>query len=117
MTDIAARYIEVWNETDAVKRRHLIDELFTEDATYTDPLADVAGRDGIDAVIAGAQQQFAGLVFSVPSPADAHHDIARFTWHLGAPEAAEPLAIGFDVVRLADGRITGVFGFLDRVPG
>ncbi|GAA4019337.1 nuclear transport factor 2 family protein [Allokutzneria multivorans] len=117
MTDIAARYIAVWNETDAAKRRHLVDELFTEDATYTDPLAEVAGRDGIDMVIAGAQQQFAGLVFSVPAEADAHHDIARFQWHLGVAGEAEPLVIGFDVVRVNGDRISSVLGFLDRIPG
>jgi hypothetical protein len=114
---ITEQYIAVWNETDATKRRELIGEVFTEDATYTDPLGAVAGHDGIDGFIAGAQAQFAGLTFSLPAAPDAHHDIARFQWYLGAPGAEEPLAIGFDAVTVEDGRIKQVLGFLDKLPG
>lgn len=114
---IAEQYIAVWNETDAAKRRELIGEVFTEDAAYTDPLGAVTGHDGIDGFIGGAQDRFAGLTFSLPAAPDAHHDIARFQWYLGAPGAAEPLAIGFDVITVEDGRITRVLGFLDKLPG
>ncbi|GAA3468823.1 nuclear transport factor 2 family protein [Nonomuraea roseola] len=110
------RYVAAWNETDADARAKAVAELWTEDATYTDPLADVAGHEGIAAVIAGAQGMFPGLVFSAGEVYDAHRDLARFTWHLG-PEGGEPVVIGFDVVKLAeDGRIRQVFGFLDKVP-
>ncbi|MGA4992882.1 nuclear transport factor 2 family protein [Nonomuraea bangladeshensis] len=113
---LVERYIAAWNETDAEARAKAVAELWTEDATYTDPLADVAGHDGIAAVIAGAQGMFPGLVFTPGEVYDAHHHIARFTWHLG-PMDGEPVAVGFDVVELAeDGRIRRVLGFLDRVP-
>ena len=82
----------------------------------SDPLADVRGRDGIDAVIAAVQQQFPGLVFTLGGPVDANHAQARFSWHLG-PEGGEPLVIGFDVAVLdAERRIGAVHGFLDQVP-
>lgn len=112
----AEAYVAIWNEVDAAARHELIAELFTADARYTDPLGEVQGHDGIDGFIAGAQAQFAGLVFSLDGEADGHHDIARFTWHLGAPGADEPLVIGFDVIALDDGRIRQVHGFLDKVP-
>ncbi|MFG1614938.1 nuclear transport factor 2 family protein [Nonomuraea wenchangensis] len=113
---LVERYVAAWNETDAEARAKAVAELWTEDATYTDPLADVAGHDGIAAVIQGAQGMFPGLVFTPGEVYDAHHHIARFTWHLG-PADAEPVAVGFDVVELAeDGRIRRVLGFLDRVP-
>ncbi|MCR6482134.1 nuclear transport factor 2 family protein [Amycolatopsis sp. OK19-0408] len=113
---LVEQYIAVWNETDAAQRRALIADVFTEDAGYTDPLGAVTGHDGIDQFVGGAQQQFAGLTFSLPADPDAHHDLARFQWHLGTP-GAEPVAIGFDVVELADGRIARVHGFLDKMPG
>ncbi|MET7331314.1 nuclear transport factor 2 family protein [Nonomuraea sp. NPDC005650] len=114
--NLIERYIAAWNETDADARAKAVAELWTEDGTYTDPLADVAGHEAIAAVIAGAQGMFAGLVFTPGEVYDAHHHIARFTWHLG-PEGGEPVAIGFDVVELAeDGRIRTVLGFLDKVP-
>ncbi|MEV4076404.1 nuclear transport factor 2 family protein [Nonomuraea fuscirosea] len=110
------RYIDCWNQTDPEARAKAVAELWTEDATYTDPLADVTGHAGIAAVIEAAQGMFPGLVFSPGEVYDAHHHIARFTWHLG-PEGGEPVAVGFDVVELAeDGRIRKVLGFLDKVP-
>ncbi|MGY1729293.1 nuclear transport factor 2 family protein [Geodermatophilus sp. SYSU D01062] len=114
--DLADRYLAAWNETDPAARRALVEALFTEDVTYTDPLADVAGRDGLDATIAAVQAQFPGFVFRLAGPADAHHGQVRFTWHLG-PDGAEPPVTGFDVaVTDGDGRIRTVLGFLDRVP-
>jgi hypothetical protein len=116
MNIIAERYIDAWNETDAATRRALIDELYTEDAGYTDPLLDATGRDQIDAAIEGAQRQFAGLVFTLAGPVDSHHDTARFQWHLGAPDADEPLVVGFDVAVAEGGQLRRVYGFLDKVP-
>ncbi|QIS19859.1 nuclear transport factor 2 family protein [Nocardia terpenica] len=111
---IARRYIDTWNEQDPERRKKLIEDLYTADATYTDPLAAVSGPAGIDEFVAGAQQQFAGLSFAL-GPVDGHHDIARFTWYLGTPDA-EPVVVGFDVIAVTDGRIARVSGFLDKVP-
>lgn len=116
MNNLIDSYIACWNQTDPEIRAKAVAELWTEDATYTDPLADVTGHTGIAAVIEGAQGMFPGLVFTPGEVDDAHHHIARFTWHLG-PEGGEPVAVGFDVVELApDGRIRKVLGFLDKVP-
>ena len=113
--ELIEQYLTIWNETDPTARRALIELVWAPDATYTDPLAQVAGRDQLDAVVSAVQQQFPGLVFRLAGPVDAHHDVARFTWHLGGP-GAEPLVIGFDVAVIRDGRVTAVHGFLDRVP-
>jgi hypothetical protein len=111
------RYLAAWNATEPAARREAIAAVFTPDARYVDPLADVSGHDGVDALIAGAQAQFAGLAFSRGELLDAHHDVVRFTWHLG-PAGAEPVVIGFDVAEIAaDGRLSRVHGFLDKVPG
>jgi SnoaL-like domain len=116
MQEIVERYIAIWNETDPARRRKLIDDVFAADATYTDPLVQLTGRGQIDAVVAGAQQQFAGLVFTLGGAVDANHNQARFTWHLG-PEGGEPLAIGFDVAVTNDGgQIRAIHGFLDLLP-
>ncbi|WP_434739590.1 nuclear transport factor 2 family protein [Micromonospora sp. SH-82] len=120
MSDLAntvERYLEIWNETDATRRAEKIREVFTEDATYTDPLGDVSGHEAINALIGAVQEQFAGLTFSLAGAVDAHHDIARFTWNLAPAGAPEPVAVGFDVVKAGgDGRLSAVYGFLDKVP-
>lgn len=110
------RYLAVWNETDAAARRAAIDEIFTSDVRYVDPLAAVEGRDALDALIGAVQQQFPGFVFTPGGPVDGHHEQARFTWNLG-PAGAEPLVVGFDVASLdGDGRVSQVLGFIDKAP-
>ncbi len=116
MQEIIERYIAVWNETDPGLRRGLVDALWAADGSYTDPLADARGREEIDGLIGAVQQQFPGLVFRLGGPVDAHHNQARFTWHLGAADG-EPLVIGFDVAVVnPGGQIRSVHGFLDKVP-
>lgn len=110
-------YLAAWNATDAAARRESIAAAFTPDVRYVDPLADVRGVAELDALVAGVQQRFPGMVFTLLGEPDAHHDVVRFTWGLGPDGAAEPPIVGFDVARLAaDGRIAEVHGFLDRVP-
>jgi len=116
MQEIVERYLAAWNEKDAERRRGLVDALWTEDASYTDPLADAHGRAEIDGLIGAVQQQFPGFVFTLGGAVDAHHDQARFTWHLGPAGAAEPVVVGFDVAVLnGGGQIRSVYGFLDKV--
>ncbi len=113
---LAEQYIAAWNETSPAARRALIDATWSSDGRYVDPLAEVSGRDQIDAVIAAAQAQFAGMTFRLAGPVDAHHDQARFTWELG-PQGTEAVIVGFDVAqRDASGRLALVLGFLDKVP-
>ncbi|MGP3770506.1 nuclear transport factor 2 family protein [Streptomyces sp. SDT5-1] len=109
-------YLATWNAR-GEQRTKLIAEHWASDATYTDPLAEVAGHDALDALIGGVHEQFPGCVFTPVGAVDAHHRQLRFQWGLG-PDGAEPLAVGFDVLILdEDGRIKDVRGFLDKVPG
>ena len=112
----ARNYIQAWNELDPKARRASIDELFTETCSYTDPLATVQGRAGVDGFIAAAQHQLAGLRFELAGPVDTHHDVARFTWHALAPGKSDPVAIGFDVMVTEAGKIKQIVGFLDKAP-
>ncbi|MGA5560476.1 nuclear transport factor 2 family protein [Streptomyces platensis] len=116
-TAAVARYFEAWNAREEGVLGKAVAAAFGADVTYTDPLADVAGHDGLAAAIAGAHAQFPGYVFRQVGEVDGHHDIARFGWELvSGADGSAPVA-GFDVVRLGeDGRIRSVLGFLDRVP-
>jgi hypothetical protein len=115
--DSVTFYLDAWNNTDPDARAEAVAAVFTEDARYVDPLADVTGHEAIAALIGGVQQQFPGFVFRPVGEPVAHHDVVRFSWGLG-PDGEEPPVIGSDsVVRAADGRVCLVLGFLDRVPG
>ncbi|MFI0238300.1 nuclear transport factor 2 family protein [Streptomyces sp. NPDC016845] len=112
-----ARYFEAWNATDADAVRKAVAAAWSEGGTYTDPLADVAGHEGIAAVIGAAHEQFPGFVFRPLGAVDGHHGVARFGWELVSEADGSAPVAGFDVVEIGDdGRIRAVHGFLDRVP-
>jgi hypothetical protein len=112
-TTIVRSYIEMWNETDPARRRRLVSETVTDDASYLDPIMSGSGPDGISEMIAGAQQQFPGHRFALVSGPDVHHDRVRFTWSL-ATNGGEPVAVGTDFATTADdGRMRDITGFLE----
>ena len=117
--NIADAYIAAWNTRDAAERERAVAAAFAPGATYTDPLADVSGRDAITELIGGAQQQFAGWTFRLAGPVDGHHGQARFTWALGpddGKEARHRSSASTSSPSTTPGQITSVLGFLDRVP-
>ncbi|MFF2010956.1 nuclear transport factor 2 family protein [Streptomyces sp. NPDC058195] len=116
--DAVQRYFAAWNASGEERTAKAVAAAFTEDATYTDPLAEVSGHDGLVTLIGGARQQFPGFEFRPTGAPDGHHALVRFSWELvSVADGSAPVA-GSDVIALADdGRITSVSGFLDRVPG
>jgi hypothetical protein len=112
---IAERYIATWNETDALKRRRLLQADWTPEATYVDPLAKVSGQAEIDGMIGAVHQRFAGFSFALKGQPDGHGDHVRFSWSLG-PAGQEAPIEGSDVVMTFNGKIACVIGFLDKVP-
>jgi SnoaL-like domain len=112
---IAQQYIAAWNETDAGRRRALIAETWAEDATYVDPLMTGRGRAEVDALMAGVQQRFPGFRFTLIGKPDGFGDRVRFSWGLG-PDGADAPIKGTDFVRVEDGRLKSVTGFLDQLP-
>ncbi|MEW2483174.1 nuclear transport factor 2 family protein [Mycobacterium sp. NPDC049093] len=116
LNDTVTAYLSTWNATDAVERRALLERHWSAGVTYTDPLAEVSGHDGISGAIEAVHSQFPGFVFTLVSGPDTHHRQARFQWGLG-PRDADPVVVGFDVLATdGEGRIQTVLGFLDQVP-
>jgi hypothetical protein len=114
LTETVDAYLDAWNETDPARRRALVDAVWAEDGSYLDPLMAADGHAGLDAMIAGAQQQFPGHVFALVTGPDAHHDRVRFTWELRAPEGGAVVATGYDFATVADdARLRAVTGFLE----
>src|SRR3954447_8942559 len=116
-TDVATvvdTYIAMWNETDPERRRALVEQTWTEDASYVDPLMSGEGAGGIDAMVAGAQAAYPGHTFRLVAGPDAHHDRVRFTWQLFGGDSDAPVATGIDFATVADdGRLREVTGFLE----
>jgi hypothetical protein len=118
MTDhiaIAHCYIDLWNERTPSRRRELLSETWTADASYVDPLMKGDGPDGIDALISGVQQRFPDFRFKLIGEPNGYGDHVRFSWGLG-PDGVDSPIKGTDFAVLKDGRIRSVTGILDQVP-
>jgi len=115
LTELIDRYIAMWNETDAERRRELIARTWTEEACYLDPILQGEGQAGIDTMVRGVHERFPGHRFRRTSDPDAHHDRVRFSWEL-APEGGAPVVSGTDFAVVGKGdRLKTVTGFFDHV--
>lgn len=114
-TELIDRYIAIWNETDAARRRDLIAQTWTENSTYVDPLMHAEGRDGINAMVQGVQTQFPGFQFRRTNEVDTHNDRVRFAWELG-PASGPAFAGGVDFGVIVAGQLQTITGFLDFAP-
>lgn len=114
IANVVETYLAAWNERVPERRRALVAEAFAEDATYVDPARSGTGADGIDAMIAGAQEQHPGVELILVGAPDHHNDHVRFTWHL-RPAGTDTVAlIGHDFASVAaDGRLKDVVGFVE----
>ncbi len=113
--ELVRRYLASWNERDPTTRRALIDELWTDDAGYVDPIVSAEDRDAVEDVVATAQRQFPGLVYRQAGSVDSHHYVVRLAWEL-APVGGPPVIIGLAVMVIEQTRLRYVYGFLDPVP-
>ena len=115
VTIIAERYIELWNERNAARRRELFTANWTGNASYVDPIMSGDGQSGIDALIAGVHQKFPEFRFTLLGKADGYGNHPRFSWGLG-PDGVDSPIKGTDFAVIDNGKIRSITGFLDQVP-
>lgn len=110
-------YFAMWNETDPIRRRNIIEETWTRDASYIEPLIAVEGHDGLNEGVAALQARFPDHALRPAGQVDAHHDRVRWRWELLGPQGGAPLASGTNVGVLGpDGRLRQVTGVFDSTP-
>jgi len=114
VTTVVDDYIAMWNEAAPEARRAIVARTWSDDGTYLDPLMSGDGPEGIDAMVAGAQEQFPGVRFELVAGPDHHHDRVRFAWRMVGGDGGAELARGVDFATLSDdGRLRSVTGFLE----
>ncbi len=116
VTELADRYVAVWNETDGTSRRALIEKTWTEDGAYADPAAASKGHDGIDKMTAAVHERFPGARFQRTSAVDQHNGRIRFGWELRAADGETLIVAGVDFGVVAkDGRLASITGFFGEL--
>jgi len=113
-TELIDRYCAVWNEPDAAARARMLDAVWAQGATYTDPTIHADGAQALLGHIAGMHERRPGAKVLRTSAVDLHHGLARFAWRASGADGTL-LVEGIDVAFIsADGkrieRIIGFFG-------
>jgi hypothetical protein len=115
-TKTIADYGAAWNEEDAGKRKALLEQAWADDGAYCDPVADIRGRDALQALIAQFREQQKGATIELTSGVDQHHDRIRFAWAM-KDAGGKTVMEGIDAGRLAaDGKIAEIVGFWGAPP-
>ena len=118
-TELTALYMAAWHEPDRARRQELLERIWAEDGTYTDPTAHVEGRAALVEHIGGFHKQFPGARLEAASGVDAHHGKLRFNWRMRLADGTV-FVEGIDFGELSgDGklqRIVGFFGPLEPKP-
>jgi len=116
LNELIAAYTGAWSEPDRARRQQLLDRAWTVDGTYTDPTAQVAGRDALMDHIDRFFKQFPGARFAVTSEIDAHHQKLRFTWRMLLADGSV-FVEGIDFGELSvDGKLARIVGFFGLPP-
>ena len=133
MTDLAERYVTLWNEPDADRRRRMISELWVEDGRHLlqppQEIRAIAAQPGlgltaileargyaeIEARAASAYEHwvgFEGLSFRGRDDAERLGDVVKFHWEAVAKDG-EVSGVGLNfLVLAADGRIERDYTFV-----
>jgi hypothetical protein len=131
--ELAEKYLALWNEPDADRRRRIIAELWTEDGRHilqppqeirgiaAQPgiglmaILEARGYEAIEARVASAYEHWVGsegLSFRGRDDADRLGDVVKFHWEAVAKDGTV-FAVGLSfLVLAADGRIERDYTFI-----
>lgn len=128
------RYVAVWNEPDAERRRAAIHELWSADAVHvlqppreilqtTERLGfdrlvlEARGHHALEFRVTRAYEEFVApdtFVFRSRGNADRLHDVVKFNWEMVPRDGGEVAGVGLEILVLgSDGRIVTDYQFIE----
>jgi len=105
----------VFEEADPVRRRVVIDEIFTEDVVFHEPAGVRRGRDEIDRIAGEIRATHPDFRYTPRyEPEELVGAAGRIQWVSGRPGDA-PAYAGTDFITVRDGRISALYLFFDTL--
>ena len=132
--DLTDRYVAVWNEPDAERRRTAIRELWSADAVhvlqppeeilrtaeglgFARPVLEARGHHALEFRVTRAYEEFVApgtFVFRSRGNADRLHDVVKFNWEMAPRDGGEAAGVGLEILVLGpDGRIVSDYQFIE----
>jgi hypothetical protein len=133
-TELADRFVGLWNDPDPESRRATIRELWTEDGGqvlqppqemrdiaagigFPPPRLAIRGHKGLERRVTRAYEDFVaggGFVFRGRGNVERLDDILKFNWEMVPAQGGEAQAVGLEVFLLdPDGRISTNYQFIE----
>ena len=133
-TELANRFVGLWNDPDPEHRRATIRELWTEDGRqvlqppqemreaaagigFPPPRLEVRGYDEIERRVTRAYEDFVaagGFEFRGRGNVERLDDVIKFNWEMVPAGGGDVQAVGLDVLMLdGDGRIETDYQFIE----
>lgn len=116
--EIAVRYVALWNEPDAAKRRRAIESFFTPNAEHYVSNREAIGYDALEARIIGSHQKNvrdSGYSFRAVQGAQKLRNMVIFDWEMTPADNPDTvLFVGREVITL-DGEERALSDFMFTV--
>ena len=113
--DIVDRYVSVWNEPNADKRRERIRSLWAPDGATCHRMLDARGYDAIEARVTGSWDKWLReerFVFRAKPDALSHHGVVKLSWEMVTVPGARVEGEGLSFLILgSDDRIRSDYQF------
>ena len=110
---LQANLKRVFNERDATRRRHAIQELYATDAVLYEQDARYSGWEAIEGAITQLLASLPPtLVFVMAAPVMQNHELGKVLWRGELPNG-KTVATGTDVAQIEAGRIRSIHVFVD----
>ena len=103
---------EVFGESNAVRRRAAIEDLYTEDCVLYAPPGVFVGPEALDKFAGDLRATHPHFVYTPRGEAQALHHAGRLAWGSG-PRGEPPNYTGLDVVIVRERKIAALYVFLD----
>src|SRR5262249_2443203 len=113
--ELINRYFDSLNETNEKRRRELTKQVWAEHGKFGTPYSEVAGRDAIEALIAGVQKRFTNSIVRRTTKIDGFGNYLRWGFTLSAADGT-PILSGVDFAIIENGKLQLVMGFFDFAP-
>jgi hypothetical protein len=112
-------YIAAWSESDEERRRALLEQVWEENGTYSDPTVEAQGREALVQHIGAFLRRYPGYRTLLTSGVSRHHSYFRFCWVVVKPDGGrvfEGVDFGETGFQGRLHRITGFFAALSPLP-